>query len=103
MSKIDEKLKEILDHRKEIRELENFLFVLDTCKRSNARQSNIHGVIKVKTTKQVSVFASRWFGLGTHKAEIEIPDCIIEDLEMVLHNKLDGLKKYYELINISHE
>lgn len=98
-----QKAQEIVKQEKEIRELENFLFTLDTCKRANTRQSNILAIIKTKTTKEFSIFASRWFGWDTHKSEIAVPDSIVEDLEMVLHEKLENLKADYERIKISHE
>ena len=104
MSKtITQKIQELVKQEKEIRELESFLFTLDTCKRANTRQPNVHAIIKTKTTKEFSIFASRWFGWDTHRSEIEVPDSILEDLEMVLHDKLKGLKDDYERIKISHE
>lgn len=72
--------------------------MLDTCKMANTRKPNIDAIIKVKTTKEFSVFASRWFGCGTHKEEIEVPASILDDLEMVLHEKLKGLKTDFEYI-----
>lgn len=53
---------------------------------------DINSLIKVKTVKTFSIFASRWFGCGTHKSEIEVPNTLIESL----HSNAKALKDKLE-------
>ncbi len=61
---------------------------------------DIKGIIRIHRKTRVSLFGSRWFGLGTHVKEIELPSTIVDDIETLLiqrrnllQNELDNLIK----------
>ncbi len=66
----------------------------------NIRRGNgsrdIEGWITVKRSKKVSIFGSRWFGLGSHTTEIDIPFDLVEVLEQAFDEKLQYLETKFE-------
>ena len=84
--------------QEEIDKIEYFLKTIDPDKnvKRGSGEWDIDVVIKTKTTKEFSILGSRWFGLGSHKEEIEFPNELMFSLyELCLErllNKRDELK-----------
>ena len=80
---------------KEIQELE--VFTDAVCPLANIQRGSgswdINALLKVKTEKYFSLFASRWWGMGTTRIEINVPNMLIDELYLLTHQKLERKKE----------
>lgn len=85
------------DLQKSISELEYFLLVFDANKNvvRGSGSKDINGILKIKTTTSISILGSRWFGIGSHKTDLEIPFDLIDPIEQVFKERLDSLKRTF--------
>ena len=91
-------LKKANDLKSRIKEVKQFLEVFKesaNIKRGSG-STDIDGWFKIETKKRISILGTRWFGLGSHKAEIDIPFDMVEMLEMVFKDKLTYLEESFK-------
>lgn len=62
---------------------------------------DINGIIKIERKTRLSIFGSRWFGVGTHKTEIELPSTMVEDIQKLMVDRRDKLRS--ELDGLLHK
>lgn len=91
-------LKKANDLKARINEVKQFLQVFKesaNVKRGSG-STDINGWFKIETSKKISILGSRWFGLGSHKTEIDVPFDMVEMLEMVFKDKLKYLEESFK-------
>lgn len=95
-----EKLKQATNLQDQIRELDHFLHTINP--HWNVQRGSgswdIDVVLKTRTEKQLSIFASRWFGIGTHKSEIRIPNTILDELYDSITKRRNELQDQFNQI-----
>lgn len=92
-----EKLRQANELQAKIKDLEEFLHVINpklNVQRGSG-QWDIGVVIKTKINKSLSIFGSRWYGLGHREEEIRIPNTVIDELHSVFKTKLNALKEEF--------
>ena len=89
MNKTEDKIIKINNLKTQADKIRRFL---TACKSSaNVERGfgwDIDAIIKIKTEKSFSIFCSRWFGCGSHKQEIDVPNELIEELEHLAEKRL---------------
>lgn len=99
----ENKITKINNLTESINELKHFLFTVDSSK--NIRRGigdDINCVLKIKTDKSFSIFGSRWYGCGTAKQEIPVPNELVGELEYLAEKRLNTLiKERNELLGIN--
>lgn len=78
-----------------IRKLKYFITTVDPDHnvRRGSGSYDIDAVLKVKTDKSFSILGSRWIGFGSHEAEINVPNDLIEELQQLAKNRLNALQQ----------
>lgn len=79
---IDDKIKKINEIRSEITEA-------NIIRGDGSR--DILGVIKLKHESKISIFGSRWFGVGTHINEIVLPTTMVDDIQKLMMSRCKSL------------
>jgi hypothetical protein len=54
---------------------------------------DIRGIIRLETKTRLSILGSRWFGVGTHEVEIELPNTLVPDIEKLMIERCNLLRK----------
>lgn len=73
--------------------LKNFINIMDSTKNIQRKTGwDIRGIIRMKKHFAFSIYGSRWFGVGTHKEEIIIPNEMVEDLKQMAINRLNAVE-----------
>lgn len=86
----------------EIDDLKRFIYAVDANQitRGSGRK-DINVLFKVTTAKSISIFGSRSFGIGSHKAEIEVPDMLLSEVskqaKALLGNKENELNNLFKI------
>lgn len=93
-----DKLQQANQLQAKIKELEEFLKIIDphwNIQRGSG-QWDIGVVIKTKVSKSISIFGSRWNGIGHREEEIRIPNTVIDELYSLFQIKLNTLKEEFD-------
>lgn len=90
----NQKIKKINELQKQISDLEYAINVFKP--EANITRGNgvkdIHGIIKIERKTQLSILGSRWFGVGTHKTEIELPSPMVDDIQKMMECRCNLLR-----------
>jgi hypothetical protein len=89
-------LEKLTDLATRIEEMKYALKVFDSSMNyKRNRGKDIDGILVIKTTKKMSILGSRWFGIGSHDTEFELPFDMVEPLQELIKMKIKELESNY--------
>jgi len=90
---MNEKLEKANYLQEEIRKLEHFLSIVVTFDEKSMAIPSTNVLMTKKVDVKISPFGSRFFGIGTHIQEIEVPNQIRNGLIELVKEKLQELNE----------
>lgn len=95
----EQELNQANELKAQIREVRNFLEVFNSNMNEKRGDTKlINGLIEITHKTEVRISGKRWFGMGTHKTDVEIPMELVRELEMIFEWKLKKLETEFKAL-----